>query len=253
MTLVKESVQESSMSIQGKRRSAFITGGAKRIGRALVDHFAEEGYHIALHYNSSEESALAVQKKIQSMGLECSIYRCDLSDLPAVESMMEQVCGDFSTLDLVINNASVFEPSDMRNTTNEFLQWTMAINLHAPLVISREYANRIGRGHIVNFVDATIETNNYRYCAYYLSKKGLADMIMMNAKELGPDIRVNGIAPGIILPPPGKDNSHVEPLIETVPLKRQGSLQDIVNAVHFLEKNEYVTGQIVFVDGGRHL
>jgi NAD(P)-dependent dehydrogenase (short-subunit alcohol dehydrogenase family) len=129
----------------------------------------------------------------------------------------------------------------------------MHVNAWAPFVLSREFARLADHGKIVNLLDTRIIGHDREHVAYVLSKKMLAVLTVMCAREFAPDFTVNGIAPGLILPPAGKDESYLDKLAEKVPLRKHGGPQDIVDAVLYLLKSDYVTGQVIYVDGGRHL
>ena len=129
----------------------------------------------------------------------------------------------------------------------------LQVNAWAPFVLSREFARLAGRGKIINLLDTKIISSDRTHVAYLLSKQMLAALTSMCALEFAPNVTVNGIAPGLILPPPGKDDSYLEQLAQTVPLKRRGSPDDIADAARYLLQSDFVTGQIIYVDGGRHL
>ncbi|HEY4976388.1 MAG TPA: SDR family oxidoreductase, partial [Gaiellaceae bacterium] len=156
-------------------------------------------------------------------------------------------------IEILVNNASVF-PSDTLETVElEGLQRNLEINAWAPLALTRAFAAQTERGHVVNLLDSRVSGFDRTHVSYILSKHVLAALTRMSALELAPGIAVNGIAPGLILPPAGKDEEYVDRLARTVPLKRRGTPEDIAAAAIFLVTSEFVTGETIYVDGGRHL
>ncbi len=223
--------------------TALVTGGAKRIGEGLAFKLAEMGFKIALHCNSSLTAAQDVAKRIQEKKGVCEIFPCDLNDEYAVQTLISTVRKQFPGLNLLMNNASVFEKSDIKTYDLENLKRNFTINLFTPYILTAEFARHCKKGHIINILDTHITKNRTAHFDYLLSKKTLAELTNMSAVALAPDIRVNAIAPGLILPPAGKN----------VPLMRKGNVEDITRAMEFLIKNNYLTGQIIFCDGGEHL
>ena len=157
------------------------------------------------------------------------------------------------SIDILINNASIFSPSTLMDLGFGDLTRHMQVNAWAPFVISREFARLVGRGKIINLLDTKIHGYDQTHVAYILTKHMLSVLTRMCALEFAPGITVNAVAPGLILPPLGKDESYLEQLSPAVPLKRHGGPGDIANTVIYLLKSDFVTGQVIFVDGGRHL
>lgn len=234
-------------------KAALVTGGAKRIGKSIALKLAELGYNIALHYNHFTEEATKACKEIESNKVKCRLYKCDLSNEKEVSGLIKSVYKDFSDLELLINNASIFPRANIIDTENELFDKVFNINLKAPFILLRDFAKLASKGLIINMLDTKISVNDNIYSAYWLTKKGLADLTLIAAKEFGPGIRVNGICPGLILPPKDKDQAYLDSLAKKLPLQKKGSPEDITNAVEFFVKNEYVTGQFLFMDGGQHL
>jgi NAD(P)-dependent dehydrogenase (short-subunit alcohol dehydrogenase family) len=156
-------------------------------------------------------------------------------------------------LSLLINNASIFERADIKSTDAGFLARHLAINLQAPFLLTRDFARHCKKGSIINLLDAKLDKHIFNYAAYYLTKTGLAELTRLAAREFGPRIRVNGIAPGPILPAAGETRRSLVEKARALPLQRPGSVRDICAAVEFLLKNDYLTGQILYIDGGQNL
>jgi pteridine reductase len=233
--------------------TVLITGGAKRIGLAIAKSLAEDGYTIALHYNTSEvanQEAINILKSIQP---ESRSYQCDLTDLSAVEQLIKDVYQNHSDLSVLINNASVFEKQPILNTDKLTIERDIKVHYIAPFILIREFAKCVKEGTIINMLDAGLKKNSTGNASYAISKKALATLTELAALELAPSIRVNAIAPGAILPPPGKPQVYLEKLVEKIPLNRSGSISDITNGVTTLLKGSYLTGQTLYIDGGMYL
>ena len=228
--------------------TAIITGGAIRIGQAMACHLASQGYNIALLYNSSEpEEAL---EKIRGFKVKCKTYKCDLSDLVLVEKLIGKVTGDFSDVELLINSASVFIQENIEKTSFETLESTMNINLMAPYLLMREYKKQINKGSIINILDERIMKNIPTFAAYSVSKSALAHLTQLAAVEWGEAVRVNAIAPGLILPPQGETDEYLKRNAKNIPVKKHGNLEDILKALDYLLMSPFVNGETLFVDGG---
>ncbi|MEE8573794.1 MAG: SDR family oxidoreductase, partial [Thermodesulfobacteriota bacterium] len=228
-----------------------VTGGAKRLGREIALSLAALGYSIALHYSTTKPDGVA--QEIRASGVECEPFQCDFSGVTEVEGFVEKVLGRFPSLELLINNASVFERSTIEETSLEFLERHLTINFTVPFILSRDFKRHVGKGHIINITDTNVTKNFSTYAAYLLSKKALSEFTRMAAREFAPETRVNAVAPGLILPPDGEGEEYTKRLSERIPLKRAGEPADIASAIEFLVNNDFVTGEILFIDGGRHL
>jgi pteridine reductase len=234
--------------------AALITGAAARIGRSLAEELSSQGYHIALHYHTSRKAAQELAQFIRSRGGTCELFRCNLADPSAVAHLLKDVKRRFPHLNVLINNASVYNPSSLKKLNLAAAEKDYCINFLAPLVLTSEFAKHCRTGNIINIVDAQIVKNKTSSLSYLLMKKCLAELTKLAAVELAPNIRVNAIAPGVILPPKGRGEDYLKSLIARgVPLQKKGAPVDIAQAVRYLLTNDYLTGQILFVDGGLHL
>jgi pteridine reductase len=234
-------------------KAALVTGGPKRIGKALAVALAEKGYDIALHYNSSDEDARSTAADIKAAGVDCSLFRCDLSNEQELQTLMKNVHTVFPNLSVLINNASIFDKLSISETSIGDFNNYLALHVKAPFILTRDFAALYGHGHVINIVDSRISKNDYHYAVYTLTKKALADLTSIAACEFAPDLRVNAIAPGIILPPDSQSIDYLDRISKNIPLKRKGNLDNIINALYYLLQNDFVTGQIVTVDGGESL
>ncbi len=236
-----------------KLGTALVTGGAKRIGEAIALELATMGYSIALHYNRSQGSARTVAREIKKKGGRCELFACELTDATAVSQLISQVCRKFSKLNLLVNSASVFQTSKFNAKNLEIFDNHFNVNLKAPFILSSEFFRLCKKGQIINLLDSNIVKNRTSYISYLLTKKCLAEMTKLAAVEFAPHIRVNGICPGLILPPKGENNDYLARMSARVPLQRQGGVSHIRQSIRFLVENDYLTGQFIFNDGGEHL
>jgi pteridine reductase len=230
--------------------AALITGGARRLGQALALALAARGYDIALHYHASQAEAEALAAVLDShYGRRCVLLPGDLCSDDVMLRLIPQARAAFPDLDILINNASIYFPTPVAEVTLESFDAFHQLHVRAPFFLSQAFAQG-GRGHIINLVDAQNRLNLPAYLPYQLSKKSLQDMTVMLAKALGPEIRVNAIAPGYILPPPaGNHDDKTHP----IPLGRTGQITDITAALYALLDQPYLTGQTLYVDGGQTL
>jgi len=238
------------MKLEGK--VAIVTGAGRGIGRAIALAFAREGADVVVisrTFSEVEETA----GQIRALGRRALPLKVDISAMEDVENMVKSTLEEFGRIDILVNNASVFLPGRLKQMSFEDLRLHIQVNAWVPLVLSREFARLAKRGKIINLLDARIKGYDFLHVPYILSKHLLSILTKMMALEFAPEVTVNGIAPGLILPPPGKDKRYLERLMQTVPLKRHGNPDDIANAVIYLLKNDFITGQIINVDGGLHL
>lgn len=235
------------------QQAALITGGATRLGRYFAEALAEAGYDIALHANRSREEAEEVAQGIRAKGRECTIFPCDfLSDELSAElnGLIQAAKQQFPGLNLLLNSASAYEPAPIGATELVMLETQFRVNMFTPLLLTRYFAEAVKEGQVINIIDNKVAYHQYPYAAYLLSKKSLAEMTRMAALEFAPHIRINGIAPGVVLPASQRTSDYIEWRIEGIPVKRQGDPEHLVQALNYLLNNAFVAGQILFVDGG---
>jgi len=235
------------------RQAALVTGGAKRIGKEICLSLAQRGYDIALHYHHSQNAARRIADTIMKQGRICKIFPCDLLKESTTTQLLKKILGHFPHLNLLVNNASIFETSTFPKGSLQHFKRHFAIHLTAPYILTRDFANHCKQGHIINILDSNITHHSSRYFDYLLSKKTLLELTKMSARELAPRIRVNGIAPGAILPPADQSTQYIHKLVSTIPMKQKGHPKDITQCINFLLDSSFITGQIIFIDGGQHL
>lgn len=236
-------------------RVALVTGGAVRIGRAISSALAEDGYRLVVHYNSSSGPADELVDEVRSAGGEAVAIGADLADADAVRRLAEEAVAAFGGIDVLVNNASVFPAERLEETDEALWDHTIAVNLRAPFFLIRHLATtlRERRGVVINMADlAGIQTWG-AYAAHGISKAGVIHLTRVAARSLAPEVRVNGIAPGTVLPPESMSEDEIRQLAERAPLKRNGSPQDVVRALRYLLQADFVTGETLVVDGGRLL
>lgn len=245
---------EGAVELNG--RVAVVTGGAVRLGRALALALAQEGVHLAIHYNSSAGRAEEAAAEVRALGSESVAIQADLSQPGQAHSVIRRAAGHFGQLDFLVNSAAIFVPADLDRTTEEIWDMHFALNLRAPFFLSQAFAAHVGKdrpAQIVSVADWRGLRPDTGYLAYSLTKAGVLSMTKGLALALAPNIRVNAVAPGAILPPPGKDQAYLDELAQDIPVRRVGSPAEIVRALLFLLRADFVTGETVFVTGGEHL
>lgn len=234
-------------------RTALITGGARRIGRACALALAREGYDLVIHYRRSHAAAKSLAREAETLGARVWLVRGDLSRPAEAARVFDRAVSCAGPIGLLLNNASTYEESALADVRAEEI--VRNLNLHAlsPLVLGRRFAAQRKKGMILNFLDARMVRHDSRHAAYQMSKRLLHELTKMMAVEFAPRVRVNAVAPGAILPPPGASAAYVRRLERANPLQRMGTPEEVARAVVYLAGTEFVTGQAIFVDGGYHL
>lgn len=234
-------------------KTALITGGTKRVGRAIALACARQGVNLVIHYNKSEKEAEALGREASAMGVKTWKVKADFSGPREYGTLVERALAAAGTLDCLINNASVFSSDTLEDANFENLVRNVEVNAWAPLLFSRDFARLCRKGKIINILDSKIKGFDWSHASYILSKQMFGVITKMCAVRFAPDITVNSVAPGLILPPAGKDDSYLDSLAGSVPLKRHGGPDDVAGTVLYFLENDFVTGQVIYVDGGRHL
>ncbi len=236
---------------------ALITGSAKRIGRGIAETLHRRGFNVVLHYQLSETAAeeLADSFNATRSNSAC-IIKADLRDDKAVRELANQARHMWGSVSLLVNNASRFEPDLTDLPDPEIWQQTMAINVQAPHLLASSLAPELrqNRGNIINLIDIYAERPLEGHSLYSSSKAALDMLTKSLAIQLAPDVRVNGIAPGAILwPENGMDSESQKRLLKKIPLARLGSVEAICRTLEYLIDCDYITGQVIRVDGGRSI
>lgn len=246
------------MELAGKR--VLVTGGAVRIGRGICEALAARGCHLAIHCRDSSDEATGLAERVRSDGGTAVVVQAALDVEATCREVVDEAWAALGGLDALVNNAAVFHKDSLLETTVAKLETEFSVNLYAPILLSRAFAEHVTqegegglRGRIINLLDRRIRGHETDCLPYLLSKKMLAAFTLDAARELAPEIAVNGVAPGAVLPPPGKDEAYVKDLAGTNPLAHQCTVEEVAEAVVFLLASDAITGQIIFVDGGQHL
>jgi pteridine reductase len=244
-------------SLSGK--VVLVTGGAKRVGAAIVRRLHREGADVMLHYRGSEREANALRSELNAARANSvALVQADLLDLAGLAEIVRNAVNRFDRLDALVNNASAFFPTPVGEMTQATWESLIGTNLRAPLFLSQAAAPHLKKtnGAIVNITDIHAERPLKNYVIYSIAKAGLAGLTRSLARELGPEVRVNGVAPGPIAWPEDGSFDEVarQRVISNTILRRTGDPDDIARAVYFfIAEAPYVTGQIIAVDGGRSI
>jgi pteridine reductase len=244
--------------MQGK--VVLVTGGAKRIGAAICRHLHATGANIAVHYRNSEQEALDLQNELnESRPKSAAAFQADLLDLDALPQLVNSVIEKFGQLDALVNNASSFYATPLANIDEQQWRDLIGTNLQAPLILAQASATELHRCHgcIVNIADIHAERPMHGHLLYSVAKAGLVALTRGLAQELAPHVRVNAIAPGVIVWPENEmwlDEKQRRNIVSQTLLKREGEPNDIARTARFLiDEAPYITGQIISVDGGRSI
>jgi pteridine reductase len=241
-------------------KTALITGAAQRIGSEIAAELHRAGFDIALHYRSSDGQAKLLAQELNSARPDsCQLFRADLASLGDVQRLGGEIVGRYRSIDLLVNNASGFEPTPIQSCSEAEFDDMLASNLKGPYFLIQSLLPALHRagGAIVNMLDVHVEQPLPDFNAYCAAKAGLASLTRSLAVELAPEIRVNGVAPGAILWPEDDaayDAATRAKTLGSTPLKRMGEPADIARTVKFLACDApFITGQVIAVDGGKGL
>src|SRR5512142_229650 len=233
---------------------ALVTGAAHRLGKAFVQALARNGYAILLHYRTSDIQAQNTATQIRTLGVPVYLSQADLGQVAQITNLFGMIDRIPHRLKVLVNSAAVIQPADARTLSAQEWDAVMNLNLRAPLLCAQEAAKRMTSGGlIVNVTDVGAKKSWSRFPAYSVSKAGLEALTKILARTLAPSIRVNAIAPGLVLHSDLISSDEWKRLVERLPLKRAATADEIGAALEFLLKNEYVTGETLVIDGGYSL
>jgi pteridine reductase len=235
-------------------KTALVTGAANRIGAEIATQLHENGYSVAVHYNTSESQAQELVGLLNSTRTDSAIaLQGDLNDPDTARMLIDAISAKWGILNVLINNASIYERSDPSTANAELFDKIIATNLRAPYLLSSAARPLLSenQGSIVNITDISAFRPQLGYAIYSASKAALIGLTTALARDFAPDIRVNGVSPGAIIWAQGDDAGHRTNVIRNTPLGRHGAIADIAQAVCYLVSAPYVTGHILNVDGGR--
>ncbi len=246
-------MKEKEYSLKGK--VALITGGAKRVGKETALTLAAKGCHIALHYNSSRAEALKTARQIEKLGVEVTLFKADVRSSAQVKKGVQTVLKKMKQINILVNNAAVFKRTPFPKVSEKDWDLHLDTNLKGPFLFANEIAPHMLKrksGKIVNITDWAGARPFKNYLPYTVSKAGLIGMTEALAKTLAPNIQVNAVAPGPVLPPTGMSQKEKNTIIKNTPLKKMGTPQDVAQAILFLiEHSSFITGHTLMVEGGR--
>lgn len=237
-------------------RTAIVTGGAQRIGKALVLALAAAGCDIVLHYNGSHDAAQQTAAEARSLGVRVLVHRLDLSRIETLSSLTAIAGVSLSPASILINNASGFAKDTLSDLTLESWTATLQTSLRAPVFLTQAFARALPpsqQGAVINITDWRVERPYKTHLSYTIAKAGLDAFTRAAALHLAPRIRVNAIALGAMLPPPDRDQAYLDAIAARLPLQRAGGAEVVADAMLYLLQNDFVTGEIVRLDGGAHL
>jgi len=234
--------------------AALVTGGARRIGRAICLELAAAGFDIAVHHHTSDDEASTLVREIEGRGRRAIALSADLRDVVATHELIERAAEALGTISVLVNNASVFADDRLDTITGDSWSEHLDTNLRAPVLLAQAFARQAPEGSaIINILDQRVLKPDPRFFSYGLSKAALWHATRTMAQALAPRVRVNGVGPGPTLPSVHQTPEEFEAEAGAVPLARAGSPQAVASAVRWLVDAELVTGQMIAVDGGQHL
>jgi pteridine reductase len=239
-------------------RVALVTGAGQRLGRAIAEGLGKLGADVAVHFHTSVRGADEVVARIQADGNRAVAVKADLADPSAATAMIQAAEKALGPVTILINSAGIVQKADFLDTSPALLEALWAVNVRAPFLLSQAAAERmmsLGQGDIVNVLDVAGVSHTWRHhSAYAMTRAALASVTRSTALELAPTIRVNAVAPGVVLPPDDLAAELREVLAAHIPVGRFGSPSDVVETVNFLVAGpRFITGQVLTVDGGRSL
>ncbi len=240
-----------SNSLQGQ--VALVTGGAVRLGRAIVEGLAAEGCRVVIHCRSSVREARQLQKSLEARGAEAAVVRGSLNSQRVCVKVIQAAHHTWGRLDILVNSAATFGREPMGKIAESSLMDAFWPNLFSPVLLTQAFAEVCESGQVINLLDRRIAGHDTTCIPYLLSKKALAAFTEVAALALAPRIRVNAVAPGPILPPPGKGSRYLREHAGRIPLQRPPCAEDIAEAVVALLRSRSTTGNVLYVDGGQHL
>jgi len=236
-------------------RVALVTGAGRRVGQAIALALGAKGMKVAVHYNGSASGADETVAQLESKGSNGRAFQADLTAAGGPSKLVAEVVKSFGGIDVLVNSAAIMERTPFGEVTLEQWDQIMAINLRAPFFVAQAAAPHLkkARGAMVNIADLAAFETWPGYVPHGISKAGVVHMTRSLARVMAPEVRVNGIAPGTVLLPEKWDTAADERLRQTTPLARTGSPDDVSSTVIFLLESDYITGETIIVDGGRHI
>ena len=236
-------------------RVALVTGAGQRVGRAIAVALGAQGMRVAVHYHDSVDGARDTANLIEDAGGSAALVRADLTDVTACEQLIDSLVLELGELHTLVNSAAMMLRTPIGAVTEHEWDTMHALNVRAPFFLTQHAASalRTARGSVVNIADLAAFETWTGYVPHGITKAAVVQMTRALAHALAPDIRVNAVAPGVVMLPEGFDDATAEHLRRTTPLLRIGTPDDVADAVVYLLKADFVTGEVICVDGGRHV
>ncbi len=238
------------------QKNALVTGGAHRIGRAICLSLAGAGYGVCIHHHASGDAALSLAGEITAGGGRAEIIAADLSKEAETAQLIARAGAAIGPLDVLVNNAALFERDEIDTATRESWDRHMEVNLRAPFVLTQAFAGAMAKGtqgNVVNILDQRVQNLTPHFISYTLSKAGLWTLTRTLALALAPNVRVNGIAPGPVLPSPRQSEDTFRRQAEATPLGHAVDPKEVAKGVLFVLESQALTGQMIALDSGQHL
>ena len=239
-----------------ENKVALVTGAGVRIGQAVAVKLGQLGMRLVIHYHHSEEGAKQTIQRLPGKKSRHLVLQADLKDVSAIKELVHKAEKQAGPVSVLVNNAAEFFPTPLFSVAEEEWDHLLALNLKAPFFLSQALGEKMkysGEGKIINMVDVSAERPWKSFLPYCASKAALISLTKGLARALSPEVQVNGIAPGTVLPPPEHIEMDLTASVENSLLKRIGKVEDIVQAVEYLLQSDFVTGTILPVDGGRSI
>ena len=239
-----------------KNKNLLITGAATRVGKAIALHFAERGWNIGLHYFRSSSKAKKLKKIIEQNWVKVALVKADLKNSKQTEKIITIARKKLGTIDCLVNNAALFEKDDIANFTTKSWNDHLNINLLAPTILTKQFAKQASKktvSNIINIIDQRIFNLTPYFMSYTISKSGLKTLTKTMAMRLGPNIKVNAIAPGPTIKSKRQTNRHFRNQVRSTLLKKSVRSEDICDSIEFLINNNSITGEIIAIDSGQNL
>ena len=239
-----------------KKKNLLITGGSTRIGKEIALHFAKRGWNIIIHYFNSSSEARILKKIIEKNKVKAILIKADLKNRKQVENIFSLAKKELGKIDCLVNNAALFEKDDILNFTSKNWNDHLNINLLAPAILIKNFAKQAPKktsSNIINIIDQRVFKLTPIFMSYTLSKSALYTLTKTMAMRLGPNIKVNGIAPGPTIKSKRQSTKHFNKQARSTLLKKPVRLKDICDTVEFLINNSSITGQVIAVDSGQNL
>lgn len=244
------------MAANTSQACALVTGAARRLGRSIALNLAQSGWRVGVHYQTSEADALSVVREVEAMGGQAAALKADLGAFDELATLVETCSSELGPVTCLINNAALFEWDSAGSCSESGWRRQLDVNLRAPVFLTQAFAKHLPErttGNVVNLIDQKVWNLNPDYFSYTIAKSALWTATRTLAQALAPQIRVNAIAPGPVLPYRGQTDAEFDAECRATLLRQAVSVDDITAAVRFLLETPSITGQMIALDAGRHL